>query len=534
MISDNAQIAAAAASGNINIASNVEMEVMELSEDSRQAQLQHAEILRKYEAQKRGRSIVVPTAIDDVKSKLRELNEAVTLFGEGHADRRERLRNVIGSLELGADDLSKLQLIINQSSSTAIAPLPQTGTKEASKINQKEVFYSPVVDKMIITRKELIGFSTMKAQERLANLKRTIDDSEAELANDQYVRGLYTSCRDMALNSSQFCDERPVSCVRYDPSGTVVATGSLSCHIKLWNVSDLGCVDILRGHDQRVTSISWHPDAYKAKDTKALLASSSADGTCKIWDCSLKDIDIASSKSLMDVDEDKSSIRNAIHSKNNLVESKSKVVTSLKGHQGVVNKCEFHPNGQLIGTASSDYTWRLWDVESESEILLQDGHVTDCTTICFHHDGSLLLTADAAGVALLWDLRSGQQIHVFQGHIKKITSASFNSNGFQVATGSIDNTIRIWDLRKKKCSYLLPSNSNLISDIHYSKSGETLLSSSFDATMKIYGTRDYQLLRTLSGHLGKVMSCDFSPDEKHVISGGYDKTLKLWANKDEF
>jgi U4/U6 small nuclear ribonucleoprotein PRP4 len=290
---------------------------------------------------------------------------------------------------------------------------------------------------------------------------------------------------------------------------------------------------------------------------KSFLATTSADRTCKIWDCTsicTRNSEEGRDNS-MDIqtdayckDEDNKMIENGSEIKidrgsESVTEmkssvnkgEKSRILHTLKGHQGAVNDCDFHPSGQYIGTASSDYTWRLWDVETGKEILLQDGHVQDCTAITFQHDGSLALTADAAGVALLWDLRSGQEIHAFQGHVKKITSACFNPNGFQVATGSIDNMVRIWDLRKKKCSYCLPAHSNLISDLRYSKSGEMLMTSSFDGCVKIWGHRDYQLLRSLSGHLGKVMACDFSPrDEKHVVSVGFDRTLKLWAHKDEF
>jgi WD40 repeat protein len=104
---------------------------------------------------------------------------------------------------------------------------------------------------------------------------------------------------------------------------------------------------------------------------------------------------------------------NATEMKNSVNKGeKSRILHTLKGHQGAVNDCDFHPSGQYIGTASSDYTWRLWDVETGKELLLQDGHVQDCTAITFQHDGSLVLSADAAGVALLWDLRSGQEIHI--------------------------------------------------------------------------------------------------------------------------
>ena len=111
-LTGNDAIAAAIKSGNINIQGSMQFEVMELSNDSKEAQAAHAEILRKYESQKRGRTIVVPTSIDDVKSRLRELGKPVTLFGEGHADRRERLREVIANLEIGEEEISKIQVTI--------------------------------------------------------------------------------------------------------------------------------------------------------------------------------------------------------------------------------------------------------------------------------------------------------------------------------------------------------------------------------------------------------------------------------------
>ena len=85
---------------------------LELNQDSKEEQLRHAEVLRKYEAQKRARSINVPTSIEDVKLRLRELGKPITIFGEDHADRRERLRDEIAKLELANEELSKLQVQI--------------------------------------------------------------------------------------------------------------------------------------------------------------------------------------------------------------------------------------------------------------------------------------------------------------------------------------------------------------------------------------------------------------------------------------
>jgi hypothetical protein len=85
-------------------------EYLELSEESKIEQLKHAETLKLYEMKQRARTVVVPTAVDDVKTKLRELGYPATLFGEDHADRRDRLKEVIASLQLNQEESTKLSV----------------------------------------------------------------------------------------------------------------------------------------------------------------------------------------------------------------------------------------------------------------------------------------------------------------------------------------------------------------------------------------------------------------------------------------
>lgn len=391
---------------------------------------------------------------------------------------------------------------------------------------QKEVFYSPALEALVVARKELCTYSFNKAHERLLKTKNVRENEQLQAEEDREVLSLYTNCKEMTLNSSQFGDDRPLTAIRYAASGAVVASASLGNTVKLWDSSMLSSVGMLRGHTDRVTGVAWHPQSGLSADSASLVASTSADGSCNLWDCRHATANNHSGDSgVMDVSREDGESDGQTPS----------LVHKLKGHHGVVSSCEFHPAGRLLGTSGHDYSWRLWDVETGSELLLQDGHVKECSAIAFHGDGSLAMTGDAGGVVLLWDLRSGQCVQPFQGHIKKISGVSFSSNGFQAATCSLDNTVKIWDLRKRKCGYTLPAHSNILSDVRYSKSGELLLTASFDGTMKLWSARDLRILRTLSGHSGKVMACDFSPaDERHVVSAGFDRTIKLWAHKDEF
>jgi U4/U6 small nuclear ribonucleoprotein PRP4 len=85
----------------------------------------------------------------------------------------------------------------------------------------------------------------------------------------------------------------------------------------------------------------------------------------------------------------------------------------LIGHEDIVNAVDFHPQGLHVASGSHDKTWRLWDISTLKELLVQEGHAGPVYALDFQKDGSLLATADLHGVGLVWDLRSGKNVLSF-------------------------------------------------------------------------------------------------------------------------
>jgi hypothetical protein len=73
-------INAGIAAGNINI-SGGEQEVLDFSESSKAEQQKHALALQQAEAQRRARSVVVPTNDADVRKMLRGIGQPICYFG---------------------------------------------------------------------------------------------------------------------------------------------------------------------------------------------------------------------------------------------------------------------------------------------------------------------------------------------------------------------------------------------------------------------------------------------------------------------
>lgn len=69
----------------------------------------------------------------------------------------------------------------------------------------------------------------------------------------------------------------------------------------------------------------------------------------------------------------------------------------MRGHQDRVCRVAFHPSGDYVASASFDSSWRLWDVRTTQELLLQEGHSKEVYAIDIQNDGSLL----ASGLVIL-------------------------------------------------------------------------------------------------------------------------------------
>ncbi|CAB1318693.1 unnamed protein product [Coregonus sp. 'balchen'] len=374
--------------GNINISSG---ESLELEEHVSERQ---SEVLADFERRKRARQITVSTDDAEVKACLRALGEPITLFGEGPAERRERLRNILSVV--GPDALKKSKK-----------------DDERSKRSQEEcqqTWYHEGPTTLKEARLWLARYSLPRAVKRLedARAHREIPESTRTVRTQE----LHKTLRNLSNFCSQIGDDRPISFCQFSPNSKMLVTASWSGLCKLWNVPDCTLIRTLRGHNTHVGAICFHPQAtLTLDDSDVNMASCAADGSVKLWS--------------LDRDEP---------------------VADIEGHSQRVARVAWHPSGCFLGTTCYDNSWRLWDLEAQEEILHQEGHSKGVHDLHFHPDGSLAGTGGLDSFGRIWDLRTGRCVMFLEGHLKEIYSIDFSPNGYHAATGSGDNTCKVWDL----------------------------------------------------------------------------------------
>ncbi|XP_023674390.1 U4/U6 small nuclear ribonucleoprotein Prp4 [Paramormyrops kingsleyae] len=460
--------------GHINISSG---ESMELEERVSERQ---AEVLAEFERRKRARQITVSTDDAEVKACLRALGEPITIFGEGPAERRERLRNILSVV--GPDALKKSK--------------KEDEKAKRSQEEYQQTWYHEGPTTLKEARLWLARYSLPRATLRLDDARALKEVPESTRTVRQ--QELHKTLRNLNNFCSQIGDDRPISYCQFSPNSKLLVTASWSGLCKLWAVPDCSLVRTLRGHNTNVGAISFHPQATISLDESDVnMASCAADGSVKLWS--------------LDSDEP---------------------VADIEGHSMRVSRVAWHPSGRFLGTTCYDHSWRLWDLEAQEEILHQEGHSKGVHDLHFHPDGSLAATGGLDAFGRVWDLRTGRCIMFLEGHLKEIYGINFSPNGFHMATGSGDNTCKVWDLRQRKCIYTIPAHQNLISSVKFQPTdGHYLLTGAYDNTAKVWTHPGWSPLKTLAGHEGKVMGLDVSADGQLIATCSYDRTFKLWMSE---
>ena len=173
----------------------------------------------------------------------------------------------------------------------------------------------------------------------------------------------------------------------------------------------------------------------------------------------------------------------------------------------------------------------VWEWQSESYILKQQGHFDSMNALVYSPDGQRIITAADDGKVKVWDVASGFCIVTFTEHSSGVTACEFAKRGNVLFTASLDGSIRAWDLVRYRNFRTFTAPTRLsFSSLAVDPSGEVVCAGSLDSfDIHIWSVQTGQLLDQLSGHEGPVASLSFALDGGAVVSGSWDHTVRIWS-----
>ena len=249
--------------------------------------------------------------------------------------------------------------------------------------------------------------------------------------------------------SSINCKYGPVNAINaiaLSSDGRILITGSNNKKVEVYYNNKKGYKHFISflGHTDFVTSVIFISENH-------VIASSSADGTIKIWDILRK-----------------------------------KESMTLSGHHGKVNSIAFNSNRKILASGGVDKNIKLWDIETGFEIKTFSGHNLAITALAFSPEGKVLASSSGEHTIKLWDTETGKNIGNLIGHHGAVNTIAFNADGTRLASGGEDKKIKVWDISTKTVLQSIVGHPGHIKSMVFSPN-DLLLYSCCSSAIKIWG-----------------------------------------------
>jgi WD40 repeat protein len=270
----------------------------------------------------------------------------------------------------------------------------------------------------------------------------------------------------------------------FSPDGRTLATGSMDCRVKLWDMDTGRERATLTGHSARVDTLAYSPDG-------SILATGDDAGEVRLHDTT----------------------------------GKTKPVL-LKNRPTAFLGFGFTPDGRHLAVKHSRLT--VWDVDTHKKHNLPTA-VGQRGRLAVVVGGTLLATNDRQDRSLvLWDRESGEERGTLSGHANGINCVAASPDGRTLAGGCGDKTVRLWDVEEQQERQVLRGHDGDVWGVAFAPDGKVVASAAEDQTLRLWDAARGAELGVFAWHLDRVFSVAFSPDGRWLATGGENGTVRLW------
>ncbi|KAH7912190.1 quinon protein alcohol dehydrogenase-like superfamily [Hygrophoropsis aurantiaca] len=208
-------------------------------------------------------------------------------------------------------------------------------------------------------------------------------------------------------------------------------------------------------------------------------------------------------------------------------------IHTLSISQEKISSVAISPSGEWLAFGARKLGQLLvWEWQSESYILKQQGHYFDMNTLAYAPDGQTIATGGDDGKLKVWSVNTGFCFVTFSEHSAPIMDVAFAKHGSVLFSASLDGTVRAYDLVRYRNfrTFTSPSPAQF-SALAVDPSGEVVAAGSTDSfEVFLWSVQTGKLLDVLAGHEAPVSSLAFSPTgANQLASGSWDRTIRIWS-----
>lgn len=239
------------------------------------------------------------------------------------------------------------------------------------------------------------------------------------------------------------------------------------------------------GHSARVTAVSFSPDG-------SLLASTSADGTLKVWDVPTRVL---------------------LH--------------DIRAGQGALLSVAFSPNGHQVATAGSNGTVAIWDARTLARLRTDAAGEGPVSAIAFSPGGQLLASTTwrpEEHVVVVRDADSGTPRHPLAAPGGEPRAIAFSPNGQLLALGVVGqtagrNVVELWNVPEGRLVRLLPCPRRSATAVAFTPDGRHVGAATVDGTVEFFDVETGARVASIQAGF-RLDAMAFAPEGGVMVVGG--------------